>query len=137
MRKTKYEGLTLPGYFFLLQNAILHKMLNLGFWNFKLIFLRICILSVATFFLNLWLSVWVDTCILNRFHEVLTVIIKHLEIKFKNISYFKVFMNFENSMFFSFWALFPKMYTLFWGYDNFSHLVLIQSTQLFCGTTFI
>ena len=34
----------------LFQDAILHKMLKLGFWNFKLIFLRIEFSLVATFF---------------------------------------------------------------------------------------
>ena len=34
----------------LFQNAILHKMLKLGFWNFKSIFLRMQFSLVATFF---------------------------------------------------------------------------------------
>ena len=33
----------------LLQNAILHKVLKLGFWNFKPIFLRMLFLLAATF----------------------------------------------------------------------------------------
>ena len=37
-------------HFFLFQNAILHKMLKLGFWNFKPVFLRIQFSLVATFF---------------------------------------------------------------------------------------
>ena len=37
-------------HFFLFQNAILHKMLKLGFWNFKPIFLRMQFSLVATFF---------------------------------------------------------------------------------------
>ena len=36
--------------FCLFQNAILHKMLKLGFWNFKPIFLRMQFSLVATFF---------------------------------------------------------------------------------------
>ena len=51
--------------FCLFQNAILHKMLKLGFWNFKPIFLRMQFSLVATFFLYFWLSVWVEICILN------------------------------------------------------------------------
>ena len=35
---------------FLAPDAILHKMLKLGFWNFKPIFLRMQFLLVATFF---------------------------------------------------------------------------------------
>ena len=37
-------------HFFLFQNAILHKMLKLGFWNFKPVFLRMQFLLVSTFF---------------------------------------------------------------------------------------
>ena len=37
-------------HFCLFQNAILHKMLKLGFWNVKLIFLRTQFSLVATFF---------------------------------------------------------------------------------------
>ena len=47
-----------------IKNAILREKSDLKFWNFKLIFLRIYFLSIATFFLKLWLSVWV----LNMFH---------------------------------------------------------------------
>ena len=45
-------------------------MLNLGYRNFTLIFFRIYFLSIATFFLKLWLSV----CHLNIFQDVLTFI---------------------------------------------------------------
>ena len=38
--------------FCLFQNAIFHKMLKLGFWNFRPIFLRIQFSLVATFFLD-------------------------------------------------------------------------------------
>ena len=37
-------------HFCLFQNAILHKILKLGFWNFKPIFLRMQFSLVATFF---------------------------------------------------------------------------------------
>ena len=40
-------------HFCLLQNATLHKMLKLGFWNFKTIFLRIWFLLDLIFFLVL------------------------------------------------------------------------------------
>ena len=56
---------SLFSHFCLFQNAILHKMLKLGFWNFKPIFLRMQFSLVATFFLYFWLSVWVEICILN------------------------------------------------------------------------
>ena len=49
-------------------NAILHKMVNSGFWNFGLIFLRSTFFSCNTF-LYLWLSVWVDICIINFGNE--------------------------------------------------------------------
>ena len=39
-------------HFCLLQNAILHKLLKLGFWNFKPIFLRMQFSLVATFFFS-------------------------------------------------------------------------------------
>ena len=42
---------SLFSHFCLFQNAILHKMLKLWFWNFKPIFLRMQFLLVATFFL--------------------------------------------------------------------------------------
>ena len=58
--------------FCLFQNAILYKILNLGFCNFKPNFLRMYFLLVAAFFLQ---SFWVDYCILNMFHDVLTFII--------------------------------------------------------------
>ena len=51
--------------FCLFQNAILHKMLKVGFWNLKPIFLRMQFSLVATFFLYFWLSVWVEIYILN------------------------------------------------------------------------
>ena len=41
---------SLFSHFCLFQNAILHKMLKLGFWNFKPIFLRMQFSLVATFF---------------------------------------------------------------------------------------
>ena len=41
---------SLFSHFCLFQNAILHKMLELGFWNFKSIFLRMQFSLVATFF---------------------------------------------------------------------------------------
>ena len=70
-------------HFCFFQNAVLHKMLNLGFrnfslvfWSFKPIFFRMYLLLDSTSFLNLWLSVWVDICIWNRFHEVLALIIE-------------------------------------------------------------
>ena len=45
--------------FCLFQNAILHKMLKLGFWNFRPIFLRIQFSLVATFFLDTsYLVLW-------------------------------------------------------------------------------
>ena len=56
---------SLFSHFCLFQTAILHKMLKLGFWNFKPIFLRMQFSLVATFFLYFWLSVWVEICILN------------------------------------------------------------------------
>ena len=46
-----------------LQNALLHEMSDLKFWNFKLSFLRIYFSSVANFFQKIWLSLF----ILNRF----------------------------------------------------------------------
>ena len=47
-------------------NATLHKILNLGFWAFRSIFFKECsIFSIVTLFLYLWLSVWVDICIIN------------------------------------------------------------------------
>ena len=42
------------------RTAMLRKMLNLGFRDFKPIFLRMTFFSVATFFLKLRLSVSVD-----------------------------------------------------------------------------
>lgn len=68
-------NITLFSHFGFLHNAILHKTLNLWLWNFEPLFLRMYFLSVAPFFLKLWSSVWVDICILNMFHEVLTLII--------------------------------------------------------------
>ena len=56
---------SLFSHFCLFQTAILHKMLKLGFWNFKPIFLRMQFSLVATFFLYFWLSVWVEIYILN------------------------------------------------------------------------
>ena len=41
---------SLFSHFCLFQNAILHKILKLGFWNFKFIFLRMQFSLVATFF---------------------------------------------------------------------------------------
>ena len=41
---------SLVSHFCLFQNAILHKMIKLGFWNFKPIFLRMQFLLIATFF---------------------------------------------------------------------------------------
>ena len=41
---------SLLSHFCLFQNAILHKMLKLGFWNFRPIFLRMQFAVVATFF---------------------------------------------------------------------------------------
>ena len=41
---------SLLSHFCLFQNAILHKMFKLGFWNFKPIFLRMQFLLIATFF---------------------------------------------------------------------------------------
>ena len=61
-------------------------MLKLAFWNFEAIFLRMYFLFVATCFLKVWLSVWVDICILNMLHEVLPFIMYYLEIKSKSIS---------------------------------------------------
>ena len=49
-------------------NAILHKMLNLGFRNFRPIFLKSNFL-IGTFFLYLWLSVWVDIYIINIWRQ--------------------------------------------------------------------
>ena len=49
-------------------------MLDLEFWNFRSIFLRICFLSVATFFLKIWLCI----CVLNMFQKVLTYIIIYI-----------------------------------------------------------
>ena len=43
---------SLFSHFTLFQNAILRKMLKLGFWNFKSIFLRIQISLVTTFFFS-------------------------------------------------------------------------------------
>ena len=48
---------SLFSYFCLFQNAILHKMLKLGFLNFEPIFLRMRFSLAATFFLQFWLSV--------------------------------------------------------------------------------
>ena len=64
---------TIFSFFCLLQNDILYQMLNSGFGNFKfIVILRMYFLLVATFFLELWLSVSDDICILNIFYEVLT-----------------------------------------------------------------
>ena len=41
---------SLFSHFYLFHNAILHKILKLGFWNFKSIFLRMQCLLVVTFF---------------------------------------------------------------------------------------
>ena len=41
---------SLFSHFCLFQNAVLHKMLSLGFWNFKPIFVRIQFSLIATFF---------------------------------------------------------------------------------------
>ena len=51
-RLSFYQGslLHIFSHFCLFQNAILHKMLELGFWNFKSIFLRMQFSLVATFF---------------------------------------------------------------------------------------
>ena len=51
-------------HFFIKINAILHKMLKLGFQNVVLISLKSKFL-VATFCLYLWLFLWVDICIIN------------------------------------------------------------------------
>ena len=50
--------------FCLFQSVILHKMLKLGFWKFKLIFLDAVFIGCNIFFLWFWLSVWIDICIL-------------------------------------------------------------------------
>ena len=57
-----------------LQNAILHKMLKLGLWNFKLIFFRMQFSLVATFF-----SIVLVICLgwyfhLKLCHEILLLI---------------------------------------------------------------
>ena len=58
--------------FCLFQNAILHKMLKLGFWNFKLFFLRMQFSLVATYFfssfdyqLELIFASYTISCVLN------------------------------------------------------------------------
>ena len=45
--------------------AYFNPKLNLGFRNFRPIFLKKIPFLVATIFLYLWLSVWVDICIIN------------------------------------------------------------------------
>ena len=51
-------------HFSLFQNTIFHKMLNIGFWNFESIFVRMYLLFAATLFLSLWLSIWLDVYVL-------------------------------------------------------------------------
>ena len=73
---------TIFSFFCLFQNAILYQMLKLGFGSFKfIVILRMYLLLVATFFLELRLSVLDDICILNIFYEVLTFVTLHFEIK--------------------------------------------------------
>ena len=55
----------------LFQNAILHKMLKLGFWNFKSIFLKMKFLLVSTL-LSLVLAIWTSWYLhLKLSHELL------------------------------------------------------------------
>ena len=56
----------------LFQSVILHKMLKLGFWNFKLIFLDAVFIGCNIFLLWFWLSVWIDICILTLWCLVVT-----------------------------------------------------------------
>ena len=62
-------------FFFLFQNAILNKMLKLGFWNFRPIFLQMQFSLVATFFSLVLIICLSGYLILTLSHEFLTFIL--------------------------------------------------------------
>ena len=115
-------------------------MLSLGYRNFTLIFFRIYFLSIATFFLKLWLSV----CHLNIFQDVLTFIsgISSFENRLSspcssNSFYFETkIMEGSQKLWNSFFFLlcpFPKNLQ-FSGCDILSRLYLSCQLNIFCDS---